>query len=188
MSASSQWFPNAVWLPRSDLNEALRPPFAWEQTRLIPVMFQVPWALQDPAATSTRSTMALPFIDPQRPLFLCSFLQHFLKKMRRVVRNLSAPTSTHPPQRCRTRTQKSLVKTLWFLPSFFLYSASPMEIVSCGSSLKHVQEAAEGSQPNAGDQNTKGCNSAALFVGFLAFFLFFFSSLFFFFKVKARQS
>lgn len=152
--------------------------------------YYVPGSLGSPGPSSYQHSLHHAFAlyrPPGASLSLHSFLQHFLKKVRRVVQNLSSLTSTHPPQRCRTRTQKSLVKTLWFLPSFFLYSASPMEIVSCGSSLKHLQEAAEGSQPSAGDQNTKGCNSAALFVGFLAFFLFFFP-LFFFFKVKARQS
>lgn len=37
------------------------------------------------------------------------------------------------------------VKTMWFITSFSLGPASPMEIMSCGSSLKHLREAAKGS-------------------------------------------
>lgn len=59
----------------------------------------------------------------------------------------------HPPPQLGRRGQ-SLVKTMWFLTSFFLGSTPPLEITSCGSSLMHLQEAAKGSWPKAGDRNS----------------------------------
>lgn len=58
---------------------------------------------------------------------------------------------------------QSLVKNMWFPTSFFLGSASPMETMSCGSSLKQLWEV--GPMLETKICYTKGCNIAGWFVG-----------------------
>lgn len=67
----------------------------------------------------------------------------------------------HP--QLRGHQGQSLVKNMWFPTSFFLGSASPMETMSCGSSLKHLREV--GPVLETKICYTKGCNIAGWFVG-----------------------